>query len=548
MAHRSLAPLTILLFVTLTAVADEGHHHDHGPLDLGSVGSVSFRTSCSGAVQKDFNRAVALMHSFWYAEAEKAFGSVAAADPKCGMAQWGVAMSNYHPLWAPPTPDELRRGREAAVKAKAIGAKTPRERALIDAVNAFYADSDKVDHATRAAAFEKAMASAEAGSPDDDETAIFHALSLLGTASASDKTYAVQKRAAETLNRILAKAPEHPGIAHYIIHSYDYPALATLALPAARAYAKLAPGSPHALHMPSHIFTRLGLWDESIASNTASAGKAHAYVEQLKPGAASFDELHAIDYLVYANLQQGNDERAKELRDRVAELDGDTGVYLANFAAAYALGAVPARYALERRQWAEAAHLTMPRAESLFKSNAYAEANLHFARAIGAARSADLNTAKAAVDRLGEIRQQLLDQKNAYWAGQVEIQRTAGLAWLAYAAGLKDEGLRLMLSTAELEDQTEKHPVTPGAVVPARELYADMLLESGQPAAALAAAEKVLTVAPNRYNAILLAARSAESAGDSQKAQAHYRELLQLAKGASARPELEKARTYMAAR
>ena len=546
MTHRSVALLTALLFSTFTTVADEPHHHDHGPLDLGSVGSVTFRTSCRAAVQKDFNRAVALMHSFWYAEAEREFGRVAQADPKCAMAHWGVAMSNYHPLWAPPTPDELRRGGEAAAKAREIGGKTPRERALIDAVNVFYADAERVDHATRAAAFEKAMANAEAGSPNDDETAVFHALALLGTASPADKTYAVQKRAAETLNRILAKQPEHPGIAHYIIHSYDYPALATLALPAARAYAKLAPGSPHALHMPSHIFTRLGLWDESIASNTASADKARAYVQQLKPGAVSFDELHAIDYLVYANLQEGNDEPAKALRERLVALDGDT-VYLGNFAAAYAMGAVPARYALERRQWAEAATLPMPHGGSLFKSTAYAEGNVHFARAIGAARSGDLNAAKAAVDRLAEIRQQLVDQKNSYWAGQLEIQRLAGQAWLAYAAGLKDEGLRLMRSAAELEDQTEKHPVTPGPVVPARELYADMLLEHGQGADALAEAEKVLAVAPNRYNAILLAARSADSAGDAQKAQSHYRALLQLA-GKSSRRDLEQARTYIAAK
>jgi hypothetical protein len=508
------------LALLVLALAGEGHDHDHGPVDLGKLGNVTFATSCKASVQQDFSRAVALMHSFWYAEAEKAFARVAADDPRCAMAHWGVAMANYHPIWAPPMPDELRRGREAAEKARALGAPTERERAYIEAIHAFYADSDQRDHGTRAKAYAQAMSQVAAANPNDDEAAIFHALSILGIASPNDKTYAEQKRAAEILPRILPPQPGHPGIAHYLSHSYDYPALAELALPAARAYAKIAPGSPHALHMPSHIFTRLGLWNESIASNLASAEKARRYVQQMKPDFIDRDELHAIDYLVYAYIQQGDDAKAKALLDRVAAVDG-ARVDASNFAAAYALGAAPARWALERRQWKEAAQLKLHPANFPWKTYPYAEANLHFARAIGAARSGDLNTAKEAIDRLAVLRQELLDQKSAFWADQVEIQRVSGLAWLANAAGLKEEAVRLMTSAAELEERTEKHPVTPGAVLPARELLADMLLEHGKASEALAEVERALTVAPKRYHGTWLAARAAEAAKDAQKAAAY---------------------------
>jgi hypothetical protein len=417
-------------------------------------------------------------------------------------------MSNYHPLWAAPTADELRRGREAAARASALGAPTARERVFIEAVQAFYAGAEKSDHPTRAGAYAKAMANVAAAYPQDDEAAIFSALALLGTASPGDKTYAKQKSAAEILTRILPRHPEHPGVAHYVIHSYDYPALAALALPAARTYAKIAPGSPHALHMPSHIFTRLGLWEESIASNLASAEKARRHMRQQKPGAAAFDELHAVDYLMYAHLQLGDEAKAKALMDRLQAVDGQS-IDNANFAAAYALAAAPARYALERRQWSEAAKLTLHPANFDWKPYAYAEANLHYARAIGAARSGDLNTAKAAIDRLEAIRQELVALKNTYWAGQAEIQRTAAQAWLAQGAGLKEEAMRLMRAAAELEDKTEKHPVTPGPIIPARELLADLLLENGQPAEALAEVERVLTVSPGRLSATRLAASAA---------------------------------------
>jgi hypothetical protein len=498
----------LVVFLSVPLVADDPHagHHDHGAPDLGNIGKAHIDTSCNAASQKDIDRGIALMHSFWYVPAEEAFRAAAASDAECGMAWWGVAMANLHPLWAPPTPAELKAGGEGAEKATAVGAKTDREKAYIAAIGTFYADADKLDHKTRMAAYEAAMAKLAAANPKDREASILHALSLLGVADAKDKTYAQQRKAAEILNRVLPEEPEHPGVAHYLIHSFDYPELAELALPAARVYAKLAPGSPHALHMPSHIFTRRGLWDESISSNLASAEKARNYVRKTMPGAAAFDELHAVDYLVYAYLQQGKIDEAKKLVDSTAnvkKVDNSS-----SFAAAYAVTAVPARFALERRQWKEAASLTVPMGIFSWDKIAYAEANIHFARGIGAARSGDLPVARDAIARLAALRQLLLEQKNGYWAEQVEIQRLGAAAWLARAEQKDEDAMKLMRAAADLEATTEKHPVTPGAIVPARELLAEMLLESGRKADARTELQKVLADAPNRRNALQLVARA----------------------------------------
>jgi hypothetical protein len=390
-------------------------------------------------------------------------------------------------------------------KAKKTGAKTAREKAYIAAIATYYAAADKVPHAARMAAYERAMAGLARDNPKDREAAIFHALALLGVADAKDKTYAKQKHAAAILNRVLPKAPEHPGVAHYLIHSFDYPELAELALPAARAYAKLAPGSPHALHMPSHIFVRLGLWEESIASNQASAEKARGYVASVQPGAASFDELHAVDYLVYAYLQQGKTDEARKLVAKTATVDKIDNP--SNFAGAYAISAVPARFALERREWREAASLTVPKAIA-WEKFPNAEANIHFARGIGAARSGELATAREAASRLAALRQALLDQKNAYWADQVEIQRLAVAGELARAEGNGEEALKQLRAAADLEASTEKHPVTPGAIVPARELLAELLLDAGRREDALVDASRVLRSAPNRRAALELASRA----------------------------------------
>jgi tetratricopeptide (TPR) repeat protein len=486
-----------LLVLPLSALADDPHagHHDHALPDLGNIGKVHLGTSCNEAAQKEIDKGAALIHSFWYSPAEQTFRQAAAADAECGMAWWGVAMSNLHPLWAAPTPEERDRGTEAARKAREVGAKTDREKALIDAIGTYFAAAD---HKAGLLAYEQKMAAVEEANPKDREAAIFHALALIGIADPKDKTYASQKSAAAILNRVLPEEPEHPGIAHYLIHSFDYPDLAELALPAARVYAKLASGSPHALHMPSHIFTRLGLWDESIASNIASRDRAHEYVTKVMPGATSFDELHAIDYLVYAYLQEGKIDEAKTLVDRtraVTKIDNPS-----QFAAAYAISAVPGRYALERRQWKEAAALTVPTVID-WKKVPYAEANIHFARAIGGARSGELDVARDALARLEAIRKGL----TGYWADQVEIQRLASASWLAHAEKKDEEALKLARAAADLEASTEKHPVTPGALVPARELLAELLLETGKRDEALAELQRVLKAAPNRRSAMQLA-------------------------------------------
>lgn len=483
-----------LLAAPLTVLAQHDHSdHQH---DLGNIGKAHLATSCSEAAQKEIDRGVALMHSFWYAPAEQAFRQAAEADAACGMAWWGLAMANLHPVWVAPTPDEFKRGDEAAEKAAGVGAKTDREKAYIAAINTYYSES--LDHPARMREYESAMAKLEAANPKDREAAIFHALALIGTADAKDKTYAQQKKAAAILNRLLPEEPEHPGIAHYLIHSFDYPELAELALPAARVYAKLAPGSPHALHMPSHIFTRLGLWDESIASNLASAKKAHDFVAKTMPGAAAFDELHAVDYLVYAYLQQGKIDEARKLVDmttKITKVDNPTA-----FAGAFAISAVPGRFALERRAWKEAAALTVP-TNTAWDKFPYAEANIHFARAIGGARSGELAVARDAVARLEAIRKPM----TGFWADQVEVQRLASAAWLAHAEKHEEEALKLMRAAADLEASMEKHPVTPGAIVPARELLAELLLDLGKKEDALAAAQRVLKDAPNRRNAMAIA-------------------------------------------
>jgi tetratricopeptide (TPR) repeat protein len=508
--------LMAIFCAPLTLLADDRHsQHDHGAHDLGNIGAAHLETSCNAAAQKEIDKGVALIHSFWYVEAERAFRRAADADAQCGMAWWGVAMSNLHPLWAPPTPDELQTGRQAAAKAQQVGATTPREQAFIRAINIFYTDSDKLAHGARMLAYEKAMAETASTNPEDHEAAIFHALALVGAASPADKTYANQKKAAQILNRILPSQPNHPGVAHYLIHSFDYPELAELALPAARVYAKLAPGSPHALHMPSHIFTRLGLWGESIASNLAAADKARRYVERTMPGAASFDELHAIDYLVYAYLQQGDIDRARALIERTA---GVTKMDSANhFAAAFAIAAAPARFALERQEWRAAAALTVPPVID-WEKVPYAEANIHFARGVGAARSGQLNTARDAIARLAVIRQSLLDQKNNYWADQVEIQRLSAAAWLAHAEKDGDEAFRLMRVAADLEASTDKHPVTPGAILPAREQLAEMLIAADRRDEAIEEIARVLSEAPNRRNAMQLANQAREGAVSTTRA------------------------------
>jgi tetratricopeptide (TPR) repeat protein len=523
-----------LLIATVSGGAQETHPHKHELSE--KLGQVNFATSCTKPAQQKFNRAVALLHSFWYDEAEKGFSDVAKIDPKCGMGHWGVAMSWYHPVWQPPTKIELQNGIAAAEKASLVSAGTQREKDYIAAIATFYKDSDKLDHRTRSLAYEKAMEQLHLRYPHDREAAIFYSLALLGTSLPSDKTYANQKKAAGILNKVLAAEPNHPGVAHYIIHSFDYPALAELALTAARSYSRIAPDSPHALHMPSHIFTRLGLWPESIESNIASAaaGRKHASAK---------DEVHAMDYLAYAYLQTAQDGKAKELNDAVYAL---RNVDAQIFQVAYALAAIPARYTLERRQWAEAAKLKVPVEGFPWNKFAYAEAIVYFARSLGASRSGDTAAASTAIEHLTALQKSLAEAKEDYWATQVEIQRLGASAWLAHAEGKRDEALKLMRAAADLEDTTEKHPVTPGAIVPARELLGDLLLELREPQQALTEFEGSLRVSPNRFNGLYGAAKAAESAGDRNKARNFYAKLAALGeRGDGNRPELQAAKMFL---
>ena len=539
---RTIPALLILVLSFSALQAQEMHRHD--PTE--KLGQVNFPVSCSPAAQKQFNRAMALQHSFQYQEAEEAFSEVSATDPSCAMCYWGVAMSNYHPLWTPPTPDELKKGAAAIERAKSLGARSPRERDYIAALETFYKDNDRLDHRTRARAYEQAMKQLYLRYPNDNEAAIFYALALNERALVIDeKDYAEnKKKAGEILNRVLPKEPNHPGIIHYLIHSYDVPKLAYLALPAARSYAKIAPSSAHALHMPSHIFTRLGLWQESIQSNLASAAVAREKLAKSNPGWTSGDHLHALDYLVYAYLQGAQDQKAKEILDEANALNkSDQEV----FQVAFAWSAIPARYALERHRWDEAAAVSRHPTAFPWERFPFAEANLSFARAVGAARSGQLPAARQEIEKLALFQKRLSEVTIGYdWATQVEIQHRAAAAWLAHAEGKNDEAVRLLRQTADLEDSTEKHPVTPGAILPAREMLGDLLLELNQPAAALKEYETANQNSPGRFNSLYGAARAAELSGNFRKAGGYYQNLVTLCRlSNNARPELLKAKTYL---
>jgi len=534
----------VILSLAAGASAHEEHQHPAGNPE--QLGTVHFPVSCNAEAQAQFQRAVAMQHSFWFEEAGKAFAAVTATDPGCAMGYWGIAMSLYHPLWDPPDTTVLQQGWAAVAQAKAVGAKTDRERDYVAAIETFYKDWDKRDHRTRALAYEKAMEQVSLRYPEDREAAVFYALALDATAPPTDKTYANQKKAGAILEQVFTAQPNHPGVAHYIIHSYDYPPLADRALAAARSYAKIAPAVPHALHMPSHIFIRLGLWQESIHSNRASAAAAKEYGLKTFPGSVWDQELHALDYLAYAYLQSAQEREAKGVLDELKAMqkaEPESG------ASAYAFTAIPARYALERRAWAEAASLTLSPSTFPWSRYRWAEANVYFARALGAARSSNTASAQKEVEQLQSLRDTLAEAKQSYWADQVEVQRRAAAAWLAQAEGKSEEALQLMRSAADLEDATEKHPVTPGSVVPARELLGDLLLELKQPAQALSEFEASLRASPNRFNGLSGAARAAQLAGDTEKARSYYAKLVSLSEhGDSARAELTEAQTFLANR
>lgn len=495
-------------------------------------GTVHFATSCNETAQRRFDRAMRYQHSFWYQSSKEIFEEVLKADPECGIAHWGIALSLLYNPHAPPPAPNLPLGLATIQKAKAVGAKSQRERDFIDALSVMYVDYDKIPHRERVQAYLKAMEALAARYPNDDEARIFYAITLNVAASPNDKTYANQLKGAAILEPIFKSKPQHPGAAHYLIHLYDTPALAEKGREAAKRYAEIAPTAPHAQHMPSHIFTRIGAWDDSITSNTASARAA-------KDSKEFDDQLHAMDYMVYAYLQLGQDQKAQAV---VNEMNALTGINRDRFSTPYALAVSPARYAIERGDWKGAAELQVQPAKF-----AYAEAMTHFARALGAARMGDPGAANADIAKLAELREKLRAAKDAYWTEQVDIQWQVATAWMLYAEGKHDEALKAMSAAADAEDKTEKHPVTPGVPTPARELYGAMLLERGMANEALTAFEATLKKEPNRLGATVGAGKAAEKVGDAAKARQHYSDVVSLAKGADAsRTDVADARAFIA--
>jgi tetratricopeptide (TPR) repeat protein len=470
--------------------------HDHPVPE--KLGVVKFPTSCSPSAQKDFERAVALLHSFAYSAAEKAFRDVAKADPKCAMAHWGIAMTYFHPLWPPPLPEEtVARGRDEIERARQLGGSN-REREFIDALSLIYTNADSLAYDDRANRYTEAMGKLAERNPEDAECQIFYALALLATAPPTDSTHANQKKAAAILEPLFHKYPEHPGIPHYLIHAYDNVEMATQGVKAARVYAQIAPSAPHALHMPSHIYTRLGMWKESIASNTAARKAAH---EEGDIG----EELHAMDYLTYANLQLGRDQDAARVLDDLRKMTNLSPKY---FKVAYAASAMPARYAIERRKWNEAVRL-VPIADTLPQAAAITA----WSRAVGFARSKQAAAAREEVAKLTSAYEQLRAVADGYWATQIHVQINSALAWINHAEGKDDEAVKLMRAAADEEDAVEKLPVTPGAIVPAREQLGDLLLELNRAGDALKEFERALAMTPQRRNALEGASRAREIAG-----------------------------------
>ena len=534
--------LFAVLLLSLTSVAQESpHSHDHAP----QLGKVSFETSCAANANARFRSGLGWLHSFEYQQAALIFSEAAAADPSCAIAYWGIAASYYHPLWAPPTGTELEKARAALTSAKAAGAKTQRERDYIVALEAFYRESDRLDHKTRALAYSAALQQLHERYLEDREAAVFYALSLVAAGTMDkDPEFAKEKKAGAILNQVLAQEPDHPGVTHYLIHSFDYPQLADLALPAARRYANIAPASPHAQHMPSHIFVRLGLWDEAIKSNLASEAAAMALAKsQGLPGSSS-ERLHAMDYLAYGYLQTGQDSEAQRVLGQLNAIQrADPPI----FSVAYAATAIPARLVLERRMWKEAASLELP--DNVLKlapldQFKWGQAHIHFARAVGAARSGDVVRARNELSKLTALEEAITVPVGTYdWRTQVSIERQIAQAWIAHSERRQDEALRTMRTAADLDDATEKHPVTPGAILPAREQLGELLTELGQPRTALAEYEASLKRAPRRLAGLHGAARAAKLAGDVTKARTYYAQLVELtAAGDQTRPEVKEAK------
>jgi len=508
------------------------------------LGQVRFEVSCNASAQAEFNRGMALFHSFWFNPAIVSFQRVLQLDPGCGMADWAIAfMSMGNPFAWPANPKAMLAAVAAMADAERVGTRTERERDYIAALGVFFKDWETADYRARAVALQQAMEALATRYPQDDEAQILYALVLDATALPTDKTYANQLKAAGILEPMFKKYPDHPGVAHYLIHTYDYADLAEKGLPSARAYAGIAPSVPHALHMPSHIFARVGLWHEMIESNLNSAQASKTALSDKSMNVGTYDALHAMDYLVFGQLQLAQDKAAKRVVDEVGAI---RKVNVENFVSAYAFAAIPARFALERGDWKEAATLKLSPGELAWNKFPQAEAVLVYARGLGAARIGDAAAARADVERLRALKDAMTTAKIGYWPGQADFQIKAVNAWIALAEKRNDEALQLMRASADAEEASDKHPVTPGNVVPSRQLLGEMLLFVRQPQQALLEFERSLKRDPNRFRGIYGAARAAEVAGDRPLARDYYSKLQALAADSdSERPELAQARAFV---
>jgi tetratricopeptide (TPR) repeat protein len=530
------------------------------PGDLRGVGKVTFPITCAAEVQSDFARGVALLHSFFYEEARRVFTSVAERDPNCAMAQWGIAMTWWHPIWTPPTPDEMRAGKAAIEKAMSMKARSDRERGFITALNTYYNTADSSSPAPvgqschgpvgprdRVVAYENAMQQLHDKYPDDFEVQTFYAFAVLSTgyATPNDTSLSKQLQAAAILEKLWKQNANHPGVVHYLIHSYDYPQFAERGLTAAKTYDSIAPWVPHALHMPSHIFTRLGMWDESIAANRASAEASRAYATMRHRDATEAEELHALDYLAYSYLQEARDSEAKKIVDAAAKVR-KTNPEL-EFSAAYALAAIPTRYAFERNDWAAAANLSIPNVPH-WSSFPFMEALIEYGHALGRAHTGDLEGARKAIARMQELRDATKEPKFDYFKSHLDLQMQAASAWVAATEGNKSEAIDMLRRGADSEDKLGKHPVSPGAFVPIREQLGTLLLEMGKPTEAQREFEAALKIYPGRFRGLYGAAQAAEQAGDKEEANRYYTKLAaQTSKAGGSRDELNHVRKFLSA-
>jgi len=534
MKRAALALIVVILF-SLGALADEGHHHED--LTTDQLGMVHFPVSCAATTQKPFERGVALLHSFWYEEAEKEFEQIAKDDPQCAMAHWGIAMSIWHQLWNRPDAAIIKRGHAEVKMARSLHPKTDRERAYITAMDEFYRGKKRA-YQDRADAYCQAMATTYKDFPKDLEAAAFYALALLASEPDNDTTFANRKQAAAVLEKLFAVEPDHPGVAHYLIHSYDKPQLAQLGLPAARRYAQIAPAAPHALHMPSHIFARLGLWQDDIDSNLASIAATRKTAAMHMGGEGH--QFHAMDFLVYAYLQSGREAAAQGVIDEVKAMPAKKDdMYGMDFdPRTDALVTFTARYVLEMHRWSDAASLPLvPGAETGDDSITY------WARAIGAARSGNVADARKDLAEIETIHTSLLKQKRKSFADEVEQDRQEAAAWVAHAEGNNDDAITTLRTIAEKEEAEGDEPLA----IPAREMLADMMLEMNRPEQALAEYEADLKFNPNRFNGLYGAARAAELAGKSDKSNQYYARLVKVCQGSNSdRPELSRAKALLA--